>query len=625
MESASRPKESRYRLVGERKGVSTTFVLSLGTQRVGSSPESDFVLAASGVSREHAVLLVTPESLSVEDRGSKNGTRVDGQLVQRHALYPGTHIAFGPVAFEVEEVEVADLEIGVRVQPGPEESPPETPIFPSADTLSLPEASRAASETWILLLDGFVGRLNADHVDLNGALAYMNETLGARGSCLVEQTEKEEPLWLAAQGFCGEIPSEIWTPLETDTFRTCRERTLAILRSPGPTSIGLAAWGDFPHRTDSAILFRLLLHYLTWSYLRPEKPEPRHRSVARAGDSELIFPEGYVAGISPVMTVLYRQMRVVASRDIPVLIVGETGVGKEQLMSALHHSSGRRKRPLVVINCAAIPVDLLEAELFGIDKGVATGVDARPGKFQLAEGGTLCLDEVGEMMPALQAKLLRALQEKEIQPVGGKPRTVDVRIVAATNADLEDRMEQGEFRRDLYYRLAGEVLRMPPLRERPEDLPLLAEHFLRTFSEEAGVRVRGMTVKALQLFAGYPWPGNVRELQYEIRRLVHNCSDGGVIDSKALPGRFRQEASRAPRAKKARPVDLPEVAAPLEPADSLRLAPLRRELEMRLVREALRRTEGRKGRAAGLLGISRNGLADKIKRFGIDVQDFRAD
>src|SRR6185503_8432581 len=176
----------------------------------------------------------------------------------------------------------------------------------------------------------------------------------------------------------------------------------------------------------------------------------------------LVFAEGYIPGHAPAMQELYEQMRALLRGDVPVLFLGETGVGKEQLARALHASSARGAGPFMAVNCAAIPADLLEAEMFGIGKGVATGVAERRGKFQMAEGGTLLLDEIGDMPLELQAKLLRALQEKEVQPVGGAPVSVDIRVIAATNSDLQRRMEEGRFRRDLFFRIAGFTLHVPP-------------------------------------------------------------------------------------------------------------------------------------------------------------------
>jgi two-component system response regulator HydG len=305
------------------------------------------------------------------------------------------------------------------------------------------------------------------------------------------------------------------------------------------------------------------------------------------------------------MASLYGQMQALLDGDLPVLILGETGVGKELLARSLHASSARREKPFIAINCAAIPADLLEAEMFGIGKGIATGVIERTGKFQLAQQGTLFLDEIGDMSPDLQAKLLRALQEKEIQPVGGVPVAVDIRVVAATNSDLLQRIEEGRFRRDLYYRVAGYALRVPALRERREDIPALVEGFLRAFSRKARKWVRGITVKALHTLVEYGWPGNIRELEHEVRRLVYLCPEGQAIDSRML---FNHVLVPTLGGK---PSDPPAQG------DSLELEAHVHEVEERVIRKALARAGGNRTEAAKLLGISRNGLTIKMKRLGI--------
>jgi transcriptional regulator with PAS, ATPase and Fis domain len=299
-------------------------------------------------------------------------------------------------------------------------------------------------------------------------------------------------------------------------------------------------------------------------------------------------------------------MAALAGADLPVLVWGETGVGKEPIARALHDSSPRRGGPFVAINCAAIPAELLEAEMFGIGHNVATGVAARTGRLVEATGGTLFLDEIGDMPLPLQAKLLRALQEKEVQPVGAAAVAVDVRLVAATNRDLRARADAGEFRRDLYYRLAGFVLEVPPLRRRVDDVPQLVGHFLRQGSREAGKSIRGVTVKALRHLTDYPWPGNVRELEHEMRRLVYLCPPGGVIDSLMLPDHVLAPAGSSGS------------SLPADTSSSLDLQTHAEGLERRLIRVALQRARGNQRRAAELLGISRNGLANRLKRLGID-------
>jgi two-component system NtrC family response regulator len=327
------------------------------------------------------------------------------------------------------------------------------------------------------------------------------------------------------------------------------------------------------------------------------------------GAPTLVFPEGYVPGRSPAILELYGRVRAFLDGDAPVLLLGETGVGKEQLARMLYLSSRRAAAPFVAVNCAAIPADLLEAEMFGIARGVATGVLERRGNFQLAEGGTLFLDEIGEMPLALQAKLLRALQGKEIRPVGGAPKAIDVRVVAATNSDIERRMDDGRFRRDLYYRIAGFVLHVPALRERRDDIPALVERFLGLSAREAGRAVRGIAPCAMRALVGYSWPGNVRELEHEVRRLVHLCPDGGEITARLVSEHILQP---------------PRKDRGLAPS-SLRLDANVDDLERRLIAAALARTGGKRAPAARLLGISRNGLALKIARLGLaEGQDTQA-
>ncbi len=311
---------------------------------------------------------------------------------------------------------------------------------------------------------------------------------------------------------------------------------------------------------------------------------------------------GMVECVSPAMREVYRQIEILHQGDVPLLMLGETGVGKEHLARAVHDGSARHQGPFIAINCAALPADLLEAELFGIGRGVATGVAARPGKIVQASGGTLFLDEVGELAPDLQAKLLRVLQESEVSPLGETVRPVDVRFLAATNLDLQARASAGEFRSDLYYRLAGYSLTVPPLRERPEDIRVLAGFFLRRFSREVGKSVRGLTIKALEVLEQRPWPGNVRELSNVIRRLVYRSVDGQAIDSDMLLG--SHESPEHP---------LEQIADRL-PLGSVPLADYLETLERRLVERAMAQTNGNRSQAARLLGVSRNGLRIRLRR-----------
>lgn len=368
-------------------------------------------------------------------------------------------------------------------------------------------------------------------------------------------------------------------------------------------AIGVAPLADSGDVAEACLAFQIELPRSRITPTRQALSDPLDTGSA----PPLRFVDGFLRGRSAAMAALYCELGQMACADLPVLLTGETGTGKELLARTIHLSSSRAAGCFVAVNCAAIPSELLELEMFGIEKGVATGVERRSGKFEAAHGGTLFLDEIGEMPPSLQAKLLRALQEKEVQPVGGRARPINVRVLSATNADIDLRSEKGRFRRDLYFRLAGAVVRVPPLRERREDIPMLAEALLRRYAAEAGKHRIALTRRALALLVTYPWPGNVRELQNELRRLAHLCADGAILDSDALSPNMQA------------PQEIAGSAPVSSPSNSLRLAPRVAQVERTVIQEALRRTRGNRSQAARILGISRNTLADKMKRLGVEA------
>jgi len=324
------------------------------------------------------------------------------------------------------------------------------------------------------------------------------------------------------------------------------------------------------------------------------------RPPSKSADARLIFPAGHVPGTAPEMREIYAQIQAVARWDVSILLVGETGAGKEPLAEAIHLSSSRAGMPLVAINCAAIPAELLEAEMFGIGARVATGVNPRRGRFQEAHGGTLFLDEIGEMPLELQSKLLRVLQERLVRPLGEPPAPVDVRIVAATNVEVPALVDSGRLRRDLYFRLAGLLVRVPPLRRRVEDIPLLVKGMVSRFAAEMDKPVRGVTEGALRALLDDPWPGNVRELENVLRRAVIFCPSGGAIDRPLLD--------------RIQPPPAPPGAGPEEPApaSSLNLDTLERSA----IRQALARANGNQVQAAKMLGISRHSLRRRLQHLG---------
>ena len=311
-------------------------------------------------------------------------------------------------------------------------------------------------------------------------------------------------------------------------------------------------------------------------------------------------------GHSEGMQAVQRMVERVADTDSTVLIIGESGTGKELVARALHYNSRRRERPMVVVNCSAIPQELLESELFGHEQGAFTGaVRTRIGKFESAHGGTVFLDEIGDMSPHLQAKLLRVLQEHEIERLGGnRPIKVDVRVIAATHRNLEEAIKEGKFREDLYYRLNVIPIRIPPLRERLSDIPILVNHFLEKFNHSRGKRLRGFTSRAMDALMRYHWPGNVRELEHLVERMVVLQGEG-IVDLEDLPSPYSDVSPKT------------EGTQMKLPPEGINLPELMREMERSLVLQALERSQGVKSKAAELLGIHRTTLVEKMRRLGL--------
>jgi transcriptional regulator with PAS, ATPase and Fis domain len=320
-----------------------------------------------------------------------------------------------------------------------------------------------------------------------------------------------------------------------------------------------------------------------------ESLEDENRSLKRRMQRE--YRNRLMVGESPAMQRIIDLVARVADSPVSVMIRGESGTGKEMVARLLHGNSRRRDKPFVAINCAAFPETLLESELFGIERGVATGVEARPGKFEVAQGGTVFLDEIGDIPLTLQAKLLRVLQEREIEKLGGRRRIpVDVRILAATHRPLEEMIERGEFRQDLYYRLKVVEIYLPPLRERKEDIPRLVRYFLDKYGQREGLHDVRISHEALQKILRYPFPGNVRELENLIEGALALTVDP-VIDVGDLllmpPGHEQGGVSL--------PEDFPDL----------------RELERRYIARVLEHTGGNMAQAARILGVDRKTLYRK--------------
>jgi Nif-specific regulatory protein len=296
--------------------------------------------------------------------------------------------------------------------------------------------------------------------------------------------------------------------------------------------------------------------------------------------------------------------------SVDVLIQGESGTGKELVARALHFNSPRAKGPFVALNCAALPDNLVEAELFGIEKGVATGVERRIGKFEAATHGTLFLDEIGDLNLTAQAKLLRALQERAVDRVGSnKPIPVDLRIVAATNRDLFGAVREKQFREDLYYRVKVIHIHMPPLREITEDISLLANHFLQKHCNAMSVELKSFTAAAMQCLVDYPWPGNNRQLENEVKRLIAFVRGNSIREEHLAPELRDHDGTVAESST-------PKIAESAPPPPQTLPAAVE-ALERRMIEAALAECRGNKQKAAQFLGLSRQGLIKKLKRLAI--------
>jgi DNA-binding NtrC family response regulator len=406
--------------------------------------------------------------------------------------------------------------------------------------------------------------------------------------------------------FAEQAPAVVITDLKMPGLGGFQLLSAVKERSPSTVVIVLTAFGAIDTAVEAMKLGAF--DYLTKPFNREELKLTVRKALQLQGLSEenrLLKEElseraafKSIVGTSRVMEGVFAVVRKVADTEATVLITGESGTGKELVARAIHSGSSRRSGPFVAVNCAAIPRDLLESELFGHRKGAFTGaIRDKLGKFQLAEGGTIFLDEVGDLPVELQPKLLRVLQERAVEPVGGSSeQKIDVRVVAATNADLERWIAEGKFREDLYYRLCVIPLELPPLRARVEDIPLLVRYFCSKFGAERA----SFSKQALERLQSYAWPGNVRELENTVERLLI-MRDGDLIGPEALPEKIAAGSARSEEGV----LRLPPEGYSLE------------QLEMEAVQEALSRCDWNQTAAARFLRIPRHTLIYRMEKYHI--------
>jgi len=447
----------------------------------------------------------------------------------------------------------------------------------------------------------------------------LSATLRREGHEVLTAKDGEEAIALLETGQVQVVVTDLKMP---------KVDGLALLRhvrehNPSTPVILITAHGT----VDTAVeaLKRGAFDYIT----KPFEQAELIRCIGKAVKTESLAARDVVAdgpeleryriiGQSQRMQALYEVIEKVAATPASVLITGESGTGKELIAAALHYKSGRRAKPFIKINCAAIPRELMESELFGHERGAFTGaVSSKPGRFELADGGTLFLDEIGEIPVEMQVKLLRALQENEFERVGGvQTIRVDVRLVVATNRDLARLVEEGRFREDLFYRLNVVPIRLPPLRERREDIPLLVQHFLSKHNTRLGRKVQGIQPAALSALVEHRWPGNIRELENVVERAILFCG-GTEIGPGDLPPELSGE-----RPAQAAPASGGAVfAAAAPPGDDSSMKDIVKqataELERDLILRALAETQGNVTQAARKLKISRKSLQNKMKEFGL--------
>ena len=513
------------RLVARYDARVRLFTLTQPAASIGTAEDNDFVLPFPGVSRHHARMEHVDHGAVLVDLGSKNGLVVHGQRLAQVLLRPGEEVRLGRARMTLEDISSADAELGLALAEALTAAglPATTSTFLlSAHGGSAAVALRFVRETGLEpLVPGEDPRLDT-----------AREALGAETLLLFHSAVGD----LVLVDCRGPIPPAAILPALAHAGLDPGATTLSdqgsgrsLVVAEGSGSLRLAA--VFAPETAAVAPWQEdFLSYLA-ARLAPERaPAEPTRPRPR-----LELPPHMVLGEAPASRTLLREIEVTARSRLDVLLLGETGTGKELTARAIHLSGPGSRGPFVAVNCAAIPAELAEAELFGVQKRVATGVDPRPGLFAQARGGTLFLDEVGELPPAIQAKLLRVLEEREIHPLGAAaPKKIDLRVISASNRDLAAAAAQGGFRLDLYYRLRRLEIRLPALRDRREDLPRLIAVFTGRAAAREGKRILGVSRRALDILLEHPWRGNIRELKSVIDRAVLHCLDGGIVESNLL-------------------------------------------------------------------------------------------
>ncbi|HYN21008.1 MAG TPA: sigma 54-interacting transcriptional regulator [Thermoanaerobaculia bacterium] len=577
---------------------------------IGSQPECDICLPYTGVAQRHAMLHYNGGELRIEDLGSRKGLTVSGKKVREALLEVLDEIRVGGVTLLVEDV-VPGPEKSTAPAPAPDVPPGKPRITPErivehltriSEWVLADAESRTTSETLVTeVLADFGG----------GVLFLLQGEVERAGLKLVVSSD---PAWLASgEGLMDQLLAHRDTgkslqqggafegELAGGTAWVCYHSFVALDRTysliaafPNFTSESWSPVSAF--RTLGHLLVLGLVHHVGW--YEPILP-------GRPGQQDLTLDPGLIVGDSLAMKQVVEQIRASIDPAVHVLLLGEAGVGKELLARSLHLSGPRRHGPFIMASCSGTRPQQIEADLFGAEIPGKTGPVRREGKLLLANGGTLFLDDVEQLPMDVQSRLVRFLRTGQVEPTGSlESHPVDVRVVAGSRVPLETVAARDLLRVDLAYILSQLTIEVPPLRERREDLPLLIQSYVNRYCHETGKRMQGITVKAMSALLNYDYPGNLAELENLARQLVYMSPPGKPVDINLLPDRVRSGTITAARVDTSSDLDLDRLVGACEQS---------------AIREALRRTHGNKSQAARILGLSRNGLAIKMERYGLRV------
>jgi Nif-specific regulatory protein len=622
-------------IAGPLKG--TNFILSSGEVSIGRESSNHLWVPDPALSRRHCVITGAGDQFTIRDLGSRNGTRVNGVSIEQHELRHQDYINVGDsmLVFLLRDDAVMAERNPVQLEDTTEQEGaiswlrPEHVLYLHPQGISaMPPTERLARDLNVLLkIAAGIGGIR-DREGLQWQLLGMIfEVVPAeRGAILLFDSAEELGASVGWDRVRG--PGDPVQVSRTLLKRVVQERVGLLVNDiskPGTVS-DHASLDEFGVKSVLCVPLRVLEKVIGVIYLDTRSvvdhfdedhlqlvtavagiaslalDNVQHLEWLREANRQLrteVNLNHEMVGKSPRMDAVYELIRRVAGTDSTVLIQGESGTGKELVARAIHASSLRSDGPFVAINCAAITETLLESELFGHEKGAFTGATSqKKGKLELANGGTLFLDEIGEFAPALQAKLLRVLQEREFERVGGtRPLKVDIRLIAATNRALLQAVADGAFRRDLYYRLNVVAITLPPLRERVEDIPLLAEHLVVKASRKCRLHPKPVSPEARACLMSYDWPGNVRELEHAIERAMVMGDAESIL-----------------------PEDLPEEifqANPAAPASSSRYQSVIKEQKRQLIQKAMQQTNGNYVEAAKILGLHPNSLLRLIRNLDL--------